>query len=115
MFGLSFLEISLILVAAIIFLKPEDIPVVLKKIGKGAKKIKDFSKEITDSFSEEEITGSYQKTKFEDYKKHVVLGEDGQEHEAYFVEEVYPDSTVKKDRTNNNSDKISESNSDEKN
>jgi len=82
MLDLSFWEIFLVMVACIIFLKPEDIPEILKQTGKFFKKIKNLTAEIASIFDIEDKKPVYPKNK--------VLGLDGEYHDAYDVSEVFP-------------------------
>ena len=64
MFGLSLPELFVISLIALLLIKPEDAPEVMRAIGKFIGRIKRMTKEVTDSFNEvindedvKEITG----------------------------------------------------------
>lgn len=80
MLDLSFWEIFVVLVACVLFFKPEDVPEILRQCGRIFKKIKDFSNEITSVFKDDE-----------DFirPKNKILGLDGKYHPAYDIEEVF--------------------------
>lgn len=52
MFGLGFWEIILILLAAIIFIRPDDLPVFLRKLGSLYKSLMDMHREVTKMVNE---------------------------------------------------------------
>ena len=89
MLDLSFWELIVIALACIIFLKPEDIPEILKQTGKFFRKVKNGVDEITSVLKEEKTVKTRSK----------VLGLDGKYHDAYDVREVFPEAEnpVKKD------------------
>ena len=88
MFDLSFWEIVVIAVACIIFLKPEDVPEILKAAGKIFRKIKANITEITSALNDEEPKIVKPKNK--------VLGLDGEYHDAYDVNEVFDNKNEQK-------------------
>ncbi|MDX1949230.1 MAG: hypothetical protein SFT90_01870 [Rickettsiales bacterium] len=81
MFDLSIWEILIVILGAIIFLKPEDFPVVIRAVAKIFRKIKNFSAEIYNLIFEDEIIKDVVKTT-------KIIGDDGKEHIAYDVNEI---------------------------
>lgn len=78
MFGFSFSEFALVAVVAFIFIKPEDLPEIMRTIGKFAGKLKAYSREITDLFDDNKVESKITK----------VLGDDGKFHVAFDVSEL---------------------------
>jgi sec-independent protein translocase protein TatB len=78
MFGFSFSEFALVAVVAFIFIKPEDLPEIMRTIGKFAGKLKTYSREITDLFDDKKAESKITK----------VLGDDGKFHVAFDVSEL---------------------------
>ena len=89
MFGFSFAEIALVALAAFIFIKPEDLPEIMRTLGKFAGKLKAYSKEITDLFDDKKVENKITK----------VLGDDGKFHVAFDVSEL-ENLTTKKTEDN---------------
>ena len=87
MFDLSISEILVIVVACVIFFKPEDIPEILKQCGKIFRKIKKTMNEFSSVLKLEEDEKLIK-------PKNKILGLDGEYHDAYDVKEVFE---VKKD------------------
>ncbi len=90
MFDLSFWEIFVIVVACILFIKPEDIPDILKQMGKLFSKIKKITHEFTSLLDIEEDNTVKPKNK--------ILGLDGEYHDAYNVKEVFPEEIKQDDK-----------------
>ncbi len=84
MLDLSFWEIFVIIVACVLFLKPEDVPEMLKAAGRLFRKVKKTVNEFTSVLDiDEDIKAVKPKNK--------VLGLDGEYHDAYDVKEVFPE------------------------
>ncbi len=86
MLDLSFWEIIVIGVACILFLKPEDMPEMLRTAGKLFRKIKNTVNEFTSvlKLDDEDDTRILR-------PKSRILGLDGKYHPAYDVTEVFKD------------------------
>jgi sec-independent protein translocase protein TatB len=78
MFEFSLSELLLIGVVILIFIKPEDLPAMLRSFGKIVGKVRAYSNEITALFDEKKINDNITK----------VLGDDGKMHIAYDVNEL---------------------------
>jgi Sec-independent protein translocase protein TatA len=84
MLDLSFWEIIVIAVACILFINPEDMPEILRQVGKAFRKFKKTVNEFTSILNiDEDIKHVKPKDK--------VLGLDGEYHNAYDVKEVFKD------------------------
>ncbi len=82
---LSFWEIFVVVCAGVVFLKPEDLPKVIKVISETFRKIKSFSDEIMNMINEKEIAPKMTK----------IIGDDGKEYQAYDLKEVFPEDASK--------------------
>ncbi len=83
MLELSFWEIFVIVVACVVFLKPEDVPEIMRQAGRMFRKMRNF---VDDFYSSLDVD-----TKDKEIRpKHKVLGLDGEYHDAYDVKEVFP-------------------------
>ncbi len=81
MLDLSFWEIFVIIVTALIFIKPEDLPEILRQCGKLLRKLKTTISEFTSVFNIDDDKAIKPKNK--------ILGLDGKYHDAYDVKEVF--------------------------
>jgi Sec-independent protein translocase protein TatA len=82
MLDLSFWEIFVIAMACLIFLKPEDIPGILREGGKLFRKLKKTMNEFTSSINLDEDKNAVK-------PRSKILGLDGKHHDAYDVKEVF--------------------------
>jgi sec-independent protein translocase protein TatB len=73
MLELSLSEILVIVVVALLVLKPEDVPGAMKSFGKFVGKAKRFTRQFTDILSDDPNSTTAKK----------VLGDDGKYHEAF--------------------------------
>lgn len=89
MLELSFWEIFVVVVACILFIKPEDIPDILRQLGKFFAKIRKIAKEYASLLEVEDEAAIKPKNK--------ILGLDGKYHDAYDVKEVFPEEVRKED------------------
>ncbi len=88
MFSLSFWEVFFVASIAIMVLKPEDVPVIAKKIGQFVRQVKSYFSDLTNILDE---SGEVKVKK--------IIADDGLEYEAYEVDEVFQDlETVKKNK-----------------
>lgn len=84
MFDLSLSEIFLVLVAVIIFVKPEDLPEILRFCGKMVGKVKAYIKEITDVINNDESLNTKP-----------LKADDGNYYPAYDVKKAFKDTEKK--------------------
>ena len=61
MFNIGWTELLLITIVFLIFIKPKDIPFVIKKIATFFYKIKNYISDITEEFKEEIYTDEFKK------------------------------------------------------
>lgn len=98
MLDLSIWEIVVIAAACVIFLKPEDVPEILRQLGKFFRKVRKTIDEFTSIINIDEKPPVVKpRTK--------VLGLDGEYHDAYDVKEVFSEheiniQTTKKNESN---------------
>ena len=52
MFDISFQELLIISIVALVAIGPKELPDVMRKLGQLARKVKDFSENISDSFEQ---------------------------------------------------------------
>ncbi len=82
MFDLSFAELALIIIVAVVFIGPKDLPVVLRALSKAMRSIRRFGQELKcefDKLSEE--------AGVEDIRREVrmIRGDDGRLYESYDI------------------------------
>jgi Sec-independent protein translocase protein TatA len=90
MLDLSFWEIFVIAMACLIFLKPEDIPGILRQGGKLFRKLKKTMNEFTSAMNLDD-----DENKIKPRSK--ILGLDGKYHDAYDVNEVFKEEIKPED------------------
>ena len=80
MFDLSLAEVALIIVVAVLFIGPNELPVVIRTVGKAMRTLRGFGKELRGVF--DEIS---RESGLEDIAKDVTMikGDDGKMYEAY--------------------------------
>ena len=89
MFNFSFSELLLIVVVAVVFIGPKDLPIVVKTIAKFMKQLRDFSHEIKTAFDDlaKESGVADIKETFE-AEMRMIKGDDGEMYESYHVPEI---------------------------
>ncbi len=103
MFDLSLAEILVIIVLAIIIIKPEDMPEIMRTIGKIIGKIKRMTREFTAIF--DDVSGDIKKDikEIQDeaekagYELHEITDQDGNIHKAYNIDDL-EDMSNKKEK-----------------
>lgn len=101
MFDLSLAETSVILVAALLLIGPEELPAVIKGVRKFTQKSKDMLKEFSNSVMELEDVGGLKKEVEKlnsDIKK--IVDMEGNLQETYDISDIMPE--IEKARTKNN-------------
>ncbi len=84
MFDISFGELILVVAIAIIFLKPEDVPKVLRAVAKAIRWVKETSREFTSIFDDlAKESGIKDIERDLTIKPTLVKGDDGKYYEAY--------------------------------
>lgn len=98
MFDLGWTEILVLVVVALLVIKPEDLPGVMRAVGKTIRKIKAMARELTDAFediTDDDIADSADKktsnkSKNTDHPENTkqILGDDGKFYTAYDISEL---------------------------
>ena len=80
MFDLSLAELALIVIVAVIFIGPKELPVVLRAISKGLRGVRAFGRELHKAFDD-----LSREAGVEDIEKDIRLikGDDGNMYESY--------------------------------
>jgi len=92
MLGLSWAEVLAIVIIAIIFIGPNDLPDVLRNIGRFMAKIKEYSKdirEVVDSALEESDVKNMKKKMDEEIK--YITDMEGNKQRVYDLDDFLPD------------------------
>ncbi|MCE2927427.1 MAG: Sec-independent protein translocase protein TatB [Rickettsiales bacterium] len=86
MFDLSFAEIALILLVAVIFIGPKDIPVVIRAVSRFVRTIKGWAREIRAAF-DDMAKESGLKDMADEFEGDVrmIRGDDGKWYESYDI------------------------------
>jgi sec-independent protein translocase protein TatB len=84
MFDLSFAELMLIVVVAVLFIGPKELPVVMKAVAKGLRGLKSLASELRAAFSDlAKDSGVEDITKELDAEMRYIRGDDGKLYESY--------------------------------
>lgn len=88
MFDLSLGEILLVIVVAVVFIGPKELPVVVRAIAKGMRAVRGLVKEVQSAFD-----GLAEESGIKELKKDIKLiqGDDGQMYESFTMPEVSGD------------------------
>lgn len=91
MFDFSFAEIALIVIVAVIFIGPEELPVVIKAVAKALRGIRALSHELKQALDDLSRESGLQEVAKEFHQEtQMIQGDDGQFYEAYDVKKVLP-------------------------
>ena len=93
MLDFSFAEIALIVVVAVLFIGPNELPVVIRTIGKALRAIRGLSKEMRSLFDEISRESGLEEVAKDVREITMIKGDDGKMYEAY----IYPKEANKKD------------------
>lgn len=95
MFDLSWGEMAVIVVTAAIVIGPKDLPVVLRKAGRGWARLKHFGGDLRRQFDESPLGAELRAAEAEVAREthalrttHTILGTDGKPYEAFSLEGV---------------------------
>lgn len=81
---LSFTEILLVAAAAVIFLKPEDLPVIARAISKAMRSVKSLMNEVKGAFDDISRESGIEQVRREiERETRMITGDDGKLYEAY--------------------------------
>ena len=88
MLDLSFAEIALVAVAGVVFLKPKDLPAIVRTAAKAMRSLRAFSKELRDVFEEVSKESGLKDAADEvNAELRMIRGDDGKMYEAYKVDD----------------------------
>ncbi len=103
MFDVSFGELVLLMLVAVIFIRPKDVPVVIRSVAMVIKYFRDLGAEIKQVFDDiaKEAGVDDIKSKL-DAEIELIKGDDGKFYESYKMPDILPDNNkdnhdVKKD------------------
>jgi len=95
MFDLSFAELALIVVVAVMFIGPKELPVVIKAIAKVMRGVRSLAKEMRSLFDDIAKESGLDDTAAEiNRETKMIMGDDGKMYEAYNVSHMQPLPTV---------------------
>lgn len=80
MFDLSLAELGLIVIVAVIFIGPKDVPVVLRAISKGMRQLRQLGRELHQAFDELSREAGVADIERE---MRLIKGDDGKMYESY--------------------------------
>lgn len=91
MFDLSLAEILLIVVVAVIFIGPKELPVVIKAVAKGMRSMRALGHEIRQAFDDlSRESGLKDAAEEMNHEIRMIKGDDGKFYESYDVDKVLP-------------------------
>ena len=91
MLNLSFSEILLIVVVAVVFIGPKDLPIVVRAVARFIKHIRDFSHEIREAFDELAKEAGVDDIKETlEAEVRMIEGDDGEMYESYHIPNTHP-------------------------
>src|SRR5208282_4037413 len=95
MFDFSFAEIALIVIVAVVFIGPKELPVVIKAVAKALRAIRSLANEIRQAFEELGRESGLNETA-EEFKHEITMirGDDGKMYEAYDVKKAISDERM---------------------
>lgn len=96
MFDLSFTEIFLVVVAAVIFIGPKEMPAVIRGVAKAMRAMRGLTREIKKTFDElAKESGLKDEMAVFDHEMKMIQGDDGNWYEAYQPKTPMPPSDKK--------------------
>lgn len=99
MFDFSFSELLLVIVVAIVFIQPKDLPVIIKTIAKAMRSLRGFTHEIRLAFDEiTRETGLQEVKETLDAEMRLIKGDDGKMYESYDVSGLHKPAVIKDDK-----------------
>lgn len=91
MFDISLAELLLIVVVAVVFIGPKDLPVVIKAVAKMLHTLRGFTNEIKQAFDDlAKEAGVDEVKKTLDAEMQMIKGDDGNMYESYHVPKANP-------------------------
>ena len=89
MFDLSLAELALIVIVAVIFIGPKDVPVVLRAISKGMRQLRQLGRELRQAFDELSREAGVAEIERD---MRLIKGDDGKMYESYDIPKTKPDA-----------------------
>lgn len=91
MFDFSLAELMLVVVVAVVFIGPKDLPVVLRAIAKGFAHLRSLASELKQAFDDLARESGVEETMREVKREtRLITGDDGKHYEAYDIEDFLP-------------------------
>lgn len=89
MFDFSFAELLLVIVVAVIFIGPKELPVVVRAVAKAIRAVRSFTKEVRSTIDQlAEESGVKDTIESLDKEVKFIRGDDGTMYESYDVSKV---------------------------
>lgn len=92
MFDFSFAEVALIVIVAIIFIRPKDMPVIIKGAARAVRGIRSLANEVRAAFDELSRESGLKDAADEMHKEmRMIKGDDGKLYESFDLSKVMKD------------------------
>ncbi len=99
MLDFSFAELLLIVIVAVIFIKPGDLPVIIRAISKAMSSIRSLSNEVKQAFDDvARETGLHDAKQTLDAELRMIQGDDGKMYESYDIKNILDKPAAKNDK-----------------
>ena len=90
MLDFSFAELALIVIVAVVFIGPKELPVVVRAVAKAMRVMRGLAKEVRAGFDELADETGLKETHDEIKKEvHMIKGDDGKFYEAYDMTKIH--------------------------
>jgi Tat protein translocase TatB subunit len=98
MLDFSFAELLLVVIVAVVFIQPKDMPVIIRAIAKAMHSIRNLSHEVKQAFDDvARETGLHDTRKTLDAELRMIQGDDGKMYESYDIKNIIDKPAVKHD------------------
>jgi len=98
MLDFSFAELLLVVVVAVVFIQPKDMPVIIRAITKAMQSIRNLSNEVRQAFDDvARESGLHEAKKTLDAELRMIQGDDGKMYESYDIKNIIDKPAVKHD------------------
>lgn len=98
MFDFSFAEILVVVVVAVIFIGPKELPVVLRALARGMRWVKQTTRELKAAFDDlAQESGLGEAKKEVEREISWITGDDGKRYQAYDISDFLPPEPEKKE------------------
>ncbi len=89
MFDLSFAEVALVVIVAIIFIRPEDMPVIIRAVAKAMRSMRSLAGEVRAAFDELSRESGLKDVADEvSSEMRMIRGDDGKLYESFDLEKM---------------------------